>query len=193
MYIKLKEYADRVCKQSTKVLASLPDRTKIFLSALWFWTYIMFYLTKVTYRILGFILTYTPNSLIIYKPFNIISHEAPIPKIIEARHDTEDITNKLRALVGLIWDSDINNDEDDTQEIFGGINIKDILNLYPMASTSVIWISYLFEIDKKLHEMNDEELGKGLKYLLINFADKSLYRTSNISDKEKAIFGEIPF
>ena len=155
------------------IVIDLPNRTKIFMSALWFWVYITFYITKCFNCMLGFMLMNTPNSFLIYKPLNI----SPKPKnagevkptIVEARNDTENITNKIKAIVDMKWDSDINNEGDASQKIFGGLNIKDIISIYPNMSTSVVWISYLFEIDKKLAEMNDEELGKNIKHLLVNF------------------------
>ena len=42
----------------------LPDRTKIFLSSIWIWVYIMFYFTKCINTLLGLMLVYTPDSLI---------------------------------------------------------------------------------------------------------------------------------
>jgi len=113
------------------------------------------------------------------------------PKIIEARNDTEDITNKIKAIIGMKWDNDINNDGDG--KVSGGLNLREILEVYPSLETSVIWITYIFEIEKKISEMSDEELGKNIKHLLIDFGDKSMYRTSDLKEKEPAIFGEVAF
>ena len=189
---KIKEKVTRIGTRVSGVMVALPDRTKIFLSALWFWAYIMFYCTKLFNRILGLILTHTPDTMLIYKPLKISTGGGePRPKIIEARNGNSNITNKIKAIVDMKWDSDINNDG--TQKIFGGLNIKDITNIYPSMSTGIIWISYLFEIEKKIADMNDEELGKNIKQILVDFGDKSLYRSSDLKKKEETIFGEIPF
>ena len=197
MYQILVEKATKIGTRISGIVVSLPDRTKIFLSAIWFWAYIIFYITKCFNCVLGFLLMHTPDSFLIYKPLNISSKPKNVgevkPKIIEARTDVENITNKIKAIVDMKWDSDINNEGDDSQKIFGGLNIKDVLSIYPSLSTSVVWISYLFEIDKKLAEMNDEELGKNIKHLLVNFGDQSLYRTSDLHEKESAMCGEVPF
>lgn len=193
----IKEKVIGVVTRISGIAINLPDRTKIFFSALWFWVYVMFYFMKCFNCVLGLVLTHTPNSLLIYKPLNIKSRSKNSreirPIIIEARNGNDDITNKIKAIVDMKWDSDINNEGGETQKIFGGLNIKDITDIYPSISTSVVWISYLFEIDKKLADMGDEELGKSIKQMLVDFGDKSLYRKSDLQDKEKAMFGEIPF
>jgi hypothetical protein len=188
----------------------LPDRTKIFLSALWFWAYMMYYFTKVFNMCLGLVLVYTPDSLIIFNPFNIKNHnktdEQPIenrPIILDARIKTKDvnyenITNKLRAVINSKWDVDIGNDncpfdETEDKELFGGVSLGDIISVYPTLSTAVVWVTYLFETDKKLNDISDAELGKKIKHMLINFGDKSICRTSSLQKPEKIIVGEIPF
>jgi hypothetical protein len=188
----------------------LPDRTRIFISALWFWTYVMFYFTKCAHVILGLILEYTPDSIFIHKikiksvaaaaiaPEGMLpdisakSRPDPKPTIIEARHDGDEITNKIKAIINLIWDADINKDSND-QKIFGGLNASDVISIFPKLSTSTIWISYLFEIDKKLSDMDDKELGQNIKHMLVSLSDKAIYRDSDLDQKEKVIFGEIPF
>ena len=194
---KIKEKVVRIGTRVSGIMVALPDRTKIFLSALWFWGYIMYYITRWFTCILRVVLTHTPNAMLIYKPLNISSSAKNAgeirPKIIEARNGNDNITNKIKAIIDMKWDSDINNEGDITQKIFGGLNMKDITDIYPCVSTSIIWISYLFEIDKKLAEMNDEELGKNIKQLLVDFGDQSLYRSSDLKEKEKAMCGEVPF
>jgi len=197
------------CKNAV-VGFKLPDRTKIFFSALWFWAYILYYYTKVFNVCIGLCLVHTPDSLIIFNPFNIKNQDQtdnqPIknkPTIVDARMKTKDsshenITNKLRAVINSKWDVDIGNDNcpfDDTEnkELFGGVNLGDIVSVYPTLSTAVVWVTYLFETDKKLNDMSDGELGKKIKHMLINFGDKSIYRTSSLQKPEKIIFGEIPF
>ena len=181
------------------IIVLLPDRTKIFMSALWLWAYITFYIMKIFNYCLGFILTHTPDSFLIYKPY-LKSHINNIrPVILDAKNTnknkitTETITNKIQSIVNMKWDRDINNDGDYDKKICGGLNFNDILTMYPALSDSVVWISYLFEIDKKVSEMSDDELGKQIKNILVNFCDQTLYRTSDLNNKENTIFGEIPF
>lgn len=198
----------RIGKKISHLTIVIPDRTKIFLSALWFWAYIMFYCTKLFNCILGVILVYTPDSIIIYKPPTVgfskkgKHEETPKPTIIEARHGADIITNKMKAVVNLKWDSDIYNDNvdnvdnvdnDESEKIFGGLNVKDVITVFPKLTTAVVWISYLFEIDKKISEMNDEDLGKNIKYMLINFTDRAIYRSPDLHKSERAKCGEIPF
>lgn len=162
----------------------LPDRTKIFLSALWVWIYISFYINKVIGYIFIFVLTYTPDSCIIFHP-KLIKKQKNIPEILDAKLGEETITNKLKMLVKSQWDSDIPES--------GGVNVKNLVSKYPALSTSVIWIAYLLEVDKKIQEMSDEEIGKSIKCMLINISDKSIYRDSSVEIKEELLFGEIPF
>lgn len=199
----------RVATKCRNVIISiqLPDRTRIFLSALWFWAYIMFYFTKILNLGLGFCLVHTPDSLIIFNPFNIKKTTAGPPPnkptIIDARMKTkeskhENITNKLRAIINSTWDCDVGNDNcpfdgSENTELFGGVCLGDIISIYPTLSTAVVWITYLFETDKKLNTMSDEDLGRKIKYMLINFSDKTIYRTSELQKSEKIICGDIPF
>jgi hypothetical protein len=197
------------CINAVKAI-HLPDRTKIFLSSIWIWAYIMFYFTKCINKLLGLILVYTPDSLIIFNPYLYLSGmntnksiDCNKPIVIDAylktnNGKTERILNKIRALINAKWDIDIGNDNcsfDDSEikELFGGLNIREIVKIYPLLSTSIIWIAYLFETDKILHSLSDDELGKKIKFLLINFSDNILYRNSNLENPEKIIVGDIPF
>ena len=194
----------------------LPDRTKIFLSSIWIWAYIMFYFTKCINTLLGLMLVYTPDSLIIFNPYLYLSGmnntnksiDCNKPIIIDAYLKTNNgknnnekpkcILNKIRALINAKWDIDIGNDNcsfDDSEikELFGGLNIREIVKIYPLLSTSIIWIVYLFETDKILHSLSDDELGKKIKFLLINFSDNILYRNSKMENPEEIIVGDIPF
>ena len=81
-------------------IKDLPDRTKIFLSALMFCVYVMYYFNKVVGYCLGMVLMYTPDSCIIYHPnvVKAITKKEPgviKPDILDARMGTEVITNKL--------------------------------------------------------------------------------------------------
>ena len=198
------------CINAVKAI-HLPDRTKIFLSSIWLWAYIMFYFTKCINTLLGLMLVYTPDSLIIFNPYLYLSGinntnksiDCNKPIVIDAylktnNGKTECILNKIRALINAKWDIDIGNDNcsfDDSavKELFGGLNIREIIKIYPLLSTSIIWIAYLFETDKILHSLSDDELGKKIKFLLINFSDNILYRNSKMENPEEIIVGDIPF
>ena len=41
--------------------------------------------------------------------------------------------------------------------------------------------------------MSNEDIGKTVKYMLINMSDKTIYRESTLDTDEKILFGEIPF
>lgn len=198
------------CINAVKAI-HLPDRTKIFLSSIWLWAYIMFYFTKCINKLLGLILVYTPDSLIIFNPYLYLSGmnntnksiDCNKPIVIDAylktnNGKTECILNKIRALINAKWDIDIGNDncsfnDSEIKELFGGLNIREIVKIYPLLSTSIIWIAYLFETDKILHSLSDDELGKKIKFLLINFSDNILYRNSKMENPEEIIVGDIPF
>ena len=142
------------CINAVKAI-HLPDRTKIFLSSIWIWAYIMFYFTKCINKLLGLILVYTPDSLIIFNPYLYLSGmntnksiDCNKPIVIDAylktnNGKTERILNKIRALINAKWDIDIGNDNcsfDDSEikELFGGLNIREIVKIYPLLSTSII-------------------------------------------------------
>lgn len=186
---------------------TLPDRTRIFLSSIWVWVYVMFYMTKIINKVLGFILVYTPDSLIIHNPYRLKESNDQIrPKIISAKIITENneiITNKIQTIVDRIWDHEIddlnknssnknNSDNTDYDTHKGGINVKDIVSIYPTLSSAIIWIAYLFETEKKINKLSDEELGKKIKHLIINFGDRIIYR-NEIDKPETIIAGEVQF
>jgi hypothetical protein len=165
-------------------IQGLPDKTRIFISALWFWVYVAFYLNKLIGCMLGVVLHYTPDSCIIFHP-KLLKENKDAPKIVEARLGTEPITNKLSMLINNKWDKEICEN--------GGLNLKEILCSYPSLSTSVIWISYLFDLDKIVKDLDEEEIGKRIKYMLINISDKAIYRAPNLEESEDILFGEVPF
>lgn len=185
----------------------LPDRTRIFISAIWFWAYILYYITKLINGAIGIFLHLTPDSCIIFSNINVINSKDKNtinkPIILDARLKTdknryEIITNKIRSIINNNWDVDIGNDNspfDETEKnnLFGGMNIRDIINVYPTLSSSIVWISYIFETEKKINSMTDAELGKKIKHMLINFTDKTISRTTDMKTPEKIIVGEIIF
>lgn len=164
-------------------LTNVPDRTKIFLSALWFWIYITYCLNMMFCFILRLILSNTPDSFIAFQS-TIIKKQDIIPEIIEAKIDKEVITNKIKLLVKLCWDKEISD--------IGGVNVKDLLKYLPSLSKSTVWISYVYDIEKKIQTMTDEEIGKTIKHMLIDITDNTIYRNSDKAEEE-IIFGQIPF
>ena len=60
---------------------SMPDRARIFMSALWFWTYVMFYVTKCINVALRIFITYTPDSMIIFRHGTKSPNKINPPKI----------------------------------------------------------------------------------------------------------------
>jgi hypothetical protein len=170
--------------------SNIPDRTKIFLSAIVFWAYIMYYITKLINMCLYLFIEYTPDSFLIFRPKR--KTDTKIPEILKAKiHDKNsdkvnvDISNKLNMLLNCKWDEDIGDS--------GGIRIKDLVSKYKSISTSIMYISYLFEIDKKLESISAEDIGKSIKYMLVNINEKILYRDVDLKTPEYIIFGEIPF
>jgi len=209
----------------------LPDRTRIFISSMWFWAYILYHITKLLNGAIGIFLKLTPDSCIIFSGLNMFDSKTDKtaenttdtknkntnknttkdttkdtinkPIILDARMKTdknsyEIITNKMRSIINNKWDIDVGNDNSPFDnaahnDLFGGINMCDIINLYPTLSSSIVWISYLFETEKKMNNMTDAELGKKIKHMLINFTDKTINRTSDLKTPEKIIVGEIRF
>lgn len=183
-HMSFTHYIAKIKKIKDYSIKDLPDRTKIFLSALWFWVFIAYYFNKLFGCMLGFVLNYTPDSCVVFHP-KLLTEKKDTPKILDARLGEEEITNKLKMLVNAKWDSEIPE--------LGGVNVKDLVSNYPALSTSVIWISYLFEMDKKLKNMSDEEIGKSIRCMLINVSDKVIYREPSLETEEDILFGEIPF
>ena len=162
---------------------NIPNRTKIFLSALWFWMYITYCLNIMFCFVLKLILSNTPDSCIAFQS-TIMKKAESTPEIIEAKLGTETITNKIKLLVNLYWDDEISD--------VGGVNIKDLLTCLPTLSKSVVWISYICDFKNKIQTMTDEEIGKQVKHMLINITDKIIYRNSD-EEEEEILFGAIPF
>jgi hypothetical protein len=75
----------------------------------------------------------------------------------------------------------------------GGLNIDDILSVYPTASNALIWIAYIFEVDKKIMQMDDKQVGKHVKYMMICMKDRILHTKSDLSEMTALDFGEIFF
>ena len=178
----LKNICNRIINIKNYCFTNLPNRTKIFLTALWFWIYITYYFNIIICYFLRFILVNTPDSCIAFQSKFIIKKENT-PHIIKAEIDSNDITNKIKLLINLCWDNEISD--------LGGVNVKDLLSRYPQISSSALWISYIFNFEKKIQNMTDEEIGKKVKHIIICFTDKVIYRDDG--SNEDILFGEIPF
>jgi hypothetical protein len=162
-------------------LQNLPDRAKIFLTALWFWVYIAYYCNKLINYTLCVVLTYTPDAYMAY-PAKLLNKDKP--KILYASLGNTTITNKLKLLINTNWDTDVPDN--------GGVNVRDLVSKYPSLAYAVIWVSYIFEIDKKINTMTNEELGKSIKHMYITISGKTINRGEFLDDEE-IIFGEITF
>ena len=176
----VKQY-DSLLKIKKYCFTNLPDRTKIFLSALWFWVYIVYYFNVIICYLLRFVLVNTPDSCIAFQS-KIIKKKDNVPEIIKATMGSDVITNKIKLLINLCWDNEISD--------LGGVNVKDLIERFPSISSSSILISYIFDLEKKIKNMNAEEIGKTIKHIMINFTDKVIYRDNK---SEEMLFGEIPF
>ena len=154
----------------------MPDKTKIFLTCLWVWTYMMHYTTRFANFVIFCTFQYMPDSLIL----NRTSNEKTIiinSRIHKKNTLPEDITNKMQFLIKLIWDPDIDNENGD---VVGGINVSDVIKLYPKVVDSVLWVAY---------SNAPESL---VKYMLVDFNNKILFRKCDLSDCLKIRCGEVP-
>jgi hypothetical protein len=175
-------------------LINLPTRTKIFLSALWFWVYVTYIVNTLWCSFLRIVLSALPDSCVAL-PLKLQTQKNNLPKIILGKLGSETITNKLQLLINLCWDDSIGEN--------GGVNANDLIHKYKALSSSVIWISYLFNIEKKLKDTSDEEIGKQIRYILVNCTDKVMHTFKDNRDESKIdddipysedlLFGDIPF
>jgi hypothetical protein len=202
-------------------VSQLPDRTVMFLAALRFWTHIVFYFAKMTTLVLGFVLSHTPDSLMLYRKNTVTievvdppntpnSNESPESstadtptknrtfgtiQILKAMAGDKPITNVIKTIISMNWDASVggydNGDTSNTDlpKIIGGLRA----DAFKFLKSPIVWISYLCDLDTKLSSMSDIEIGQKIRYMLLDFSNKSIYRTSNLSDKESMLFGEIPF
>lgn len=170
-------------------LPRCPERAKLFMSALWFWAYIMYYVNMCITACLRMFLTYTPDSMIIFTP----RKETHVLKAVlktKQNMSGENITNKISAIMKMKWDDDISDADDN---LCGGLNTSDIYSIYPPAMDAIIWVAYLMEIDKKIMNTSNENIGKTVKTMLINLKDKKFYKNGKLRTPLNIICGEIPF
>lgn len=148
-----------------RIANSLPDRVRIFMLALYVWTYILFYITKLANFMLMLIITYLPN---LFTP--TVKPKTPIT-VLKAVNDVgDDITKKLNMFMKFKWDEEICDGR-------GGIDL-DTFSEY--ISSSIIWISYIINYDI------DDTISKNfIKYtqLLDGFVEPQLEVCDSKSDK----------
>jgi hypothetical protein len=103
----------------------LPDKTKIFLAAFWIWTWILFWISRLTNYILYLLLTWIPNGLT-----PKLTQKTPV-YILEAKDGEGNlITNKLNLLLNLKWDKEMCDGR-------GGIDLDKFADY---LGTSIIWM-----------------------------------------------------
>jgi hypothetical protein len=182
-----------------EMLPDVPDRTKMFLMALYIWTLLVYYFTKLINLILEMIISYVPNNLILYK-FNYIGQKkGNNVNVIQARDKFGNfITNKLNLYMNLKWDKELNTQSN------GGVDLD---NFSKYIGSSVIWIAYLLECDQ-CNEYKDaiESLNKQdfnlykmenlIKIMILDFSNKLIYKfgkNDDVFQTENIVFGEINF
>jgi hypothetical protein len=122
----------------------IPDRTRIFLAALYIWTWILFKLSLIVNVLLGLFLSCFPNDLI-----PNIKSKTPV-KIIEANDDDGNIiTNKLKLYMNMYWDKTMCDDK-------GGVNLDRFASY---LNTTMIWVNYLLDCEKEKEEENNNISG----------------------------------
>ena len=188
----------------------ITDRTQIFISAMWVWACVMFYTMRFINFMLYLIITYTPDSFIIFRSRSKPDKNLPVildAKIIKNKNkiseenDIIDISNKLNTIINRV----LNDDKD-------SIKLNELIKYFPSISSSLVWISYLTSdnltsdnltsdnltsdnIKKKsvVDDIFKKQINKcvynTLSYILINVQDKVLYRGS---EKENILFGKCP-
>lgn len=192
----------------------IPDRVRIFMFALYIWTYVLYYLTKFANFLLMLVISYLPN---IFMPD--VKPKAPV-RVLKAVDETGfDITKKLNMFMKFKWDTDLCDDR-------GGIDL-DVFSNY--ISSSIIWVSYILEYDINGNISNsfmdyiqwlekndkidpsDEKTNNGsektvdtdvdffkrcIRQILINTSKKVVYKIkkhTEVIESEDILFGEIDF
>lgn len=167
---------------------TLPDKTRLFLAALWVWTYILFWFNRLLQAVLKIILVWLPNQLT-----PTISYKTPPIRVLEARDGFgRVITNKLKLFINNNWDNSIAER--------GGVDL-DMFCKY--IGSSVIWVVYMFdyEIDNKYDEyitaiqnkkFTSRDMHGFIKTAIIDISNKIIKKFDNINEyrAEEIIFGE---
>ena len=94
------------------------------------------------------------------------------------------MTNKIQYLISQIWDIDIGNncqfDDNDNNQIFGGINLKELMHLYPILNDDILYISYIYNTTD-------------INIIHIDFYKKYIYRMNNFIKPEPIKYNDIIF
>lgn len=172
----------------------IPDKTKIFLSAFYIWTWIIFQMTQAFNYMLSLIIKSAPDAMIIYN-FGRFNKNNNVSILKASSGNSTEITNKLKLWLNLKWDK---NACDDT----GGANLDQFAQY---AGVSVLWIGYLLNYDKQdEYKQFSDSMDNGvvdynkltnlIKYIAIDFNKKIIYRfLNNETTQEDMLFGEVNF
>ena len=184
------------CKQ-----IKTPDKAKIFITALYCWGVLIYYLSSIFNFGLRLVLVYLPDSMVVnpleYLP---ISNKTPKPKILTASigdgsMPTTPFTNKLKMLIAHKWDENIGDAPLGSDTVLGGLNLKAVAQVYPDIKQVFLVAKYLFETN--MDKIPDKELRNQVKFIFVDFAKKVIYRDENThgpdAKSEKVKFGDVPF
>ncbi len=169
----------------------IPDRTKIFLGALWIWSWVLLQLTIFANFVLRLIIQWLPNYLM-----PSIKPTSPV-KVIEASDENgNNVKDKLNLFLNLKWDP----------EMFDNRGGADLDKFLEYLGTSIIWVAYLMEYDKepsyadvlniiKEHgRISHDELNELVRIAIIDAKNKIIDKFGrHIRQNEDILFGEVNF
>lgn len=189
---------DTIKKYGLHIVNNIPYKLKIFLFALYCWTLVFFYISKIFNFILGSAVTYFPDYL-----FLNISNKPPV-KILHASNKNGDIlTNKLQTFLNIKWDKTLCDDR-------GGLDL-DKFSKY--VNSSVIFVAYILDIDinaiankannflnntleftKEENSDNLSFLTKNIRIIVIDIGEKIISKLKNNElIQDDILFDEIDF
>ena len=167
-------------------------KAKIFMSAIWLYSWVIFCLTKIFNYCLYLALSYVPDQFIIY---NFMKKRDNICILLAKDGRGKTITNKLKLFMDL-------KSVDKNGEITFSIN-----EFGQFIKTTFIWLAYIFKIegenykylinslDKNTFQVKDME--KAVNFLIVEIGEKMLLKFKNgelLSEavtKEDILFGDI--
>lgn len=169
----------------------IPDRTRMFLGALWVWSWVLLQMTIFANFMLRLVIQWLPNYLMPH-----INPTSPV-KVIEAADEKGNrITDKLNLFLNLKWDA----------EMFENKGGADLDKFLEYLGTSIIWIAYLMEYDKNpsyadvLNTIKDngristDDLAKLARIAVIDTKDKIISKINKDEHSDEDIlFGEVNF
>jgi len=160
-------------------------KVKVFVTALYIYVYLCIQLSYAFNYIMTTIMLNTPDFYI----YKYIGSRTDIPNIIESKlingnNNIIIMTNKIQYLISQIWDIDIGNncqfDDNDNNQIFGGINLKELMQLYPILNDDILYISYSYNTTD-------------INIIHIDFYKKYIYRMNNFIKPEPIKYNDIIF